>query len=226
MIVVSGYFGAKATGIYPAPLDRNCFFFSNNPALEKIADKNGWTFVAMTGMPLSSEPRVCSLQSKCVKFLQFDAANLGVAADSDILYFDHKLNVTGRHIDYIVKNCATELLIRNTLKPKLTIQAEIDSAVRQKRYREVMVETVNWVNHCISTEGYSINNRIMNTGLIYYRTMEKVRSLCDSAFLKCWDLGQPECQIIWAVLSQRYEHLITRIEWDALNPAKGEPAAE
>jgi hypothetical protein len=226
MMVVSGYFGAKATGIYPAPLDHNCYFFSNNPALEKIAGKNGWTFVSMSGMPLSSEPRVSSLQSKYVKFLQFEAAKLGAISESGILYFDHKLNVTSRHIEYIVENCPTELLIRNTPKPKLTIQAEIDAAARQKRYRETMAETVNWVNHCISTEGYSINNRIMNTGLIYYKTIEKVRSLCDSVFLKCWDLGQPECQIIWAVLSQRYEHLITRIEWDALNPAKGEPVAE
>lgn len=226
MIVVSGYFGAAATGIYPAPLDRNCFFFSNNPALEKIALKNGWTFVAVSGIPLSSEPRVSSLQSKYVKFLQFEVATLGVSGDSGVLYFDHKLNVTSRHIEYIVENCAAEVLIRNTPKVKLTIQAEIDAAVRQKRYREVMVETVNWVNHCISAEGYSINNRIMNTGLIYYRTMEKVRSLCDSVFHKCWDLGQPECQIIWAVLSQRYEHLITRIEWDGLNPEKREPAAE
>ncbi|HUA26529.1 MAG TPA: hypothetical protein VMA54_20535 [Steroidobacteraceae bacterium] len=223
---MSGYFGAKATGVHPAPLDQNCFFFSNNPALERAAARNGWTFVCKSGMPLSSEPRISSLQSKYVKFLQFDAAKLGVAADSGILYFDHKLNVTSRHVKYMAEACATDLLIRNTPRLKLTIQAEIDAGLRQKRYRETMVETVNWVNHCISTEGYRMNNRIMNTGLIYYRTVEKVRSLCNGVFNKCWDLGQPECQIIWAVLSQRYEHLITRIEWDALNPAKLEPAVE
>lgn len=226
MMVVSGYFGARPTGIHRAPLDQNCFFFSNNLTLEKIAAKNGWTFVSMNGMPLSSEPRVSSLQSKCVKFLQFDPAELGIIGDSDILYFDHKFNVTSQHIRYIVENCSTELLIRNTRKVKLTIQDEIDAALGQKRYREAMAETVNWVNRCISTEGYSLRNRIMNTGLIYYRKVEKVRSLCDGVFQKCWDLGQPECQIIWAVLSQRYEHLITRIEWDALNPMKREPAAE
>jgi len=225
-MIVSGYFGAKATGIYRAPLDQHCFFFSNNPTLEKIAEKSGWTFVSMSGMPLSSEPRLSSLQSKYVKFLQFDAAKLGVISDSGILYFDHKLNVTSQHVKYIAERCSTGLLIRNTPKLKLTIQDEIDAALRQKRYREVMTETVNWVNHCILTEGYSMNNRIMNTGLIYYRTIEKVRSLCDSVFAKCWDLGQPECQIIWAVLSQRYEHLITRIEWDVLNLAKNGPAAE
>lgn len=226
MMVVSGYFGSRATGIHRAPLDQNCFLFSNNLTLEKTAEKNGWTFVFMSGLPLSSEPRVSSLQSKYVKFLQFDPAKLGVAGDSGILYFDHKFNVTSQHVQYIMENCPTELLIRNTRKVKLTIQDEIDAALGQKRYREVMAETVNWVNRCISTDGYSLRNRIMNTGLIYYRTVEKVRSLCDSVFHKCWDLGQPECQIIWAVLSQRYEHLLTRIEWDALNPTKHEPSAE
>lgn len=226
MLVVSGYFGARATDIHRAPSEGNCFFFSNNPTLDKAAAANGWNFVFMNGMPLSSEPRVASLQSKCVKFLQFDPAKLGIAGDPDILYCDHKLDVTSQHLKYIAENCPTELLICNTPRVKLTIQDEIDAGSRQKRYREVMAATVQWVNHCIAAEGYRLNNRIMSTGLIYYRTMEKVRSLCDSVFHKCWDLGQPECQIIWAVLSQRYEHLITRIEWDALGSVRQGPSAE
>jgi len=69
----------------------------------------------------------------------------------------------------------------------------------------------------ITKEKLSVNNRIMNTGLILYADVEKSQKLCDEVYEACWFLGQPECQIIWSLISQPYESLITRINWNDLD---------
>ena len=86
-----------------------------------------------------------------------------------------------------------------------------------------MGETVIWVNNKIKNEGYSASNRIMNTGLILYKDIKTIQVLCDRVYENCWLIGQPECQIIWAILSQHYEKIITRIAWNELDIVWQEP---
>lgn len=166
MIVISGYFGKKLTGVYTSLPDVDCFFFSNNKEMKSIVEAKGWIFVS-ENMPISAEPRIASLQSKYVKFLQFDKEKIGWKRDQEILYFDHKFEVKITHVKKIENSCDTALLIRNTPKEKLTIQDEINDALPQKRYAEVMEQTIAWVNNKIENEGYRSFNRIMNTGLIF-----------------------------------------------------------
>jgi len=224
MRVISGYFGLKMTGVYEAPLPGNSYFFSNNIALKEVAQSRGWTFVYLEDMPLSNEPRIASLQSKCIKFLQFDRARIWGDGDESILYFDHKFFVQKHHIDFVEERCNSKVLVRNTPAIKLKLQDEINAALPQKRYREVMKETVEWVNDKIKNQGYSSNNRIMNTGLIYFKNPNAAESLCREVYSACWLLGQPECQIIWATLSQRYENIITRIDWSEMEMTWREPS--
>lgn len=225
LIVISGYFGYRLTGIYEAPLKENCYFFSNNLRMKEPSEKKGWLFIFVENMPITSEPRISSLQSKYVKFLQFDMTTIGWTPGTHILYFDHKFEVKESHVDQIRNLNPSGILIRNTPKEKLTIQDEVDAALLQKRYSEVMPETLNWVNDKIENEGYSENNRIMNTGLILFSDIERTQHLCDAVYETCWLLGQPECQIVWGILAQRYERIITRISWQALDILWKEPDA-
>ena len=222
MIVISGYFGEKLTGVYKALPGLDCFFFSNNKKMKPIVEVQGWNFI-YENMPISAEPRISSLQSKHIKFLQFDKQKIGWKNGKSILYHDHKLEVKIEHFETIKKFCIRDILVCNTPKEKLTIQDEIMDALTQKRYAEVMEQTVNWVNKKTQLEGYSPFNGIMRTGLIFYKDVDTIKPLCDQVFETCWLLGQPECQIIWGVLSQHYEKNMTRIDWDLLDIFWEEP---
>lgn len=223
MIAVSCYFGTKLTGLYKAPMDSKCYFFSNNAEIKNVVEIMGWEFVLIKQFPLSSEPRIASLQSKYIKFLQFDKSEIGWSGGESILYFDHKFEVKFDQMKTASELCKNQLLIRNTPSEKFHIQDEIIDALQQKRYKEVMTDTINWVNQKVLSGGFSGKNRIMNTGFIFYANVEIVQALCDEVYRTCWLLGQPECQIIWGLLSQPYEKNITRIDWQTLDIPWKEP---
>ena len=63
----------------------------------------------------------------------------------------------------------------------------------------------------------------MNTGFIIYKDVSLIQKLCDEVYKTCLDLSQPECQIIWGVLSQKFEKFITRVEWDKIDITRKEP---
>ena len=54
----------------------------------------------------------------------------------------------------------------------------------------------------------------MNTGFIFYKDLSLSQKLCNEVYESCIKLGQPECQVIWAVLSQRFEKNITRVNFE------------
>lgn len=218
MIAISCYFGAKLSGVYDAPRSIRSLFFSNNSDMRSIVEEKGWEYHLLAQMPPSIDPRISSLQSKFVKFLQFNFASVNIFNDEDVLYFDHKFEVTENHVETARFLCSSSVLIRNTPKIKNYVDQEIEEAERQKRYRDKMPETVDWVKALVASGQYSRQVRIMNTGLIYYRNPERIRKLRDAAFDTCWHLGQPECQIIWAMLSQKFQTDITKIEWSQLAP--------
>ena len=142
-----------------------------------------------------------------------------------ILYFDHKFNVCENHILKANAICKTDLLIRNTPKKKVCIQDEIDAAINQNRYLYSMPETIEWVDSKIKSGEYSYSNRIMNTGFILYKDIGLIQKLCNEVYKACSDLGQPECQIIWGVLSQKFEEYITRVDWKTIEMLWKEPVA-
>jgi hypothetical protein len=58
----------------------------------------------------------------------------------------------------------------------------------------------------------------MNTGIICYRNINTVQPFLEQVHNTVLDLGQPECQIIWAALSQKMKDEIQGVEWEELNP--------
>ena len=86
-----------------------------------------------------------------------------------------------------------------------------------------MEETKKWIEKKIKFEKYSNFNRIMNTGFIFYKDINISQEICDQVYKACIDLVQPECQIIWAIISQKYNEKITRINWEELDIYWQEP---
>jgi len=61
LFIVSGYFGKQNIEIYPAPLCRNCIFFSNNREYAVLAREKGWVFEYLAKI-LTKYSLVCSWQ--------------------------------------------------------------------------------------------------------------------------------------------------------------------
>lgn len=105
------------------------------------------------------------------------------------------------------------ILIRNTPRLKSAISDEVADAMHQDRYKRAMPETLEWLRNMHESRGASHNVRIVNTGLIYYLRPQALTVLLDEVYGVCKSLNQPECQIIWATLSQPFENQIQRLDW-------------
>jgi hypothetical protein len=219
-ILVSCFFGPKSSTVYPAIANRDCIFFSNNPSLADEARSKGWTFRIVPGQELSDDIRISSQQSKYIKFLQFLKAYPEFGGVEELTYFDHKFFVKEEHVQWISANFepGKSVLIRNTPMLKARIADEVAAAMGQERYATNMPQTLRWLEQMAKTHGISNNVRIVNTGLIHYRNFAAVMPMLDEIHRAVWDLGQPECQILWAALAQKHESLIQRVEWAQLCP--------
>ena len=219
-LVISGIFGTVFDNLYESIPGVRCILFSNNPSIKKISEDRGWEFKFVKIHPLSDDYRLSLVQSKYVKFLQFFNEFPEFKPYTDIVYFDHKFEVQQAHLDWMDKafTAGKAVLIRNTPRLKSSIQDEINDAMCQERYTVTMPQTIAWLERTLEKKKLSMETRIMNTGLMKYRDFFGIIPLLDEVYQTVWRLAQPECQIIWACLSQEYEDLIQRVDWDMLKP--------
>jgi hypothetical protein len=224
-LVVSCAFGTHIGNVYPAvPGHRNAFF-SNNPAIETTVRDKGWNYIAVDDHPLSNDILISSLQSKWVKFLQFLADNSMFDDVEKITYHDHKFYVAAEHLHWILSNDMDhyDMLIRETPRLKESIADEIEDAVKQERYLRNMPQTLDFVRNLVDTGKVSERVRILNTGIIHFANLSACRHLADAVYEVCLRLQQPECQIIFAALSQMSPVRIKRVPWKQLDPLKKVP---
>lgn len=219
-ILVSCLFGSAFNRLYPAIDGRKCIFFSNNETLRGEAESKGWEFRFVAKHSLSPDYRISSQQSKYIKFLQFLGDYTEYAGAQAVTYFDHKFYVKEEHIRWILAHVSPEksVLIRTTPKLKTRITDEVQAAMGQERYAINMKQTLQWISSVKNTRAVVEDVRIVNTGFIHYSNFDKIRPMLDELYQTVWALGQPECQILWAALSQAYETHIQRVEWEELNP--------
>ena len=102
-------------------------------------------------------------------------------------------------------------------KNKNSIWDEVEEAKGQERYALSMPETIKFIERKIKNSEYTHKNRVMATGVILYKLgdqkyKDRILSLCHEVYSSCMELNQPECQIIWCLLSQRYNDFITKVE--------------
>jgi hypothetical protein len=216
-IVITCIFGKNFWTLHPSPIGFRSIFFTNNPDLEGEAFAKGWEFklVLLQEMSLSDDEIISSIQSKYVKFLMFANEFPDVITGQPILYIDHKVEINAGHIKFLQQITQTDkaILMRNTPRLKSTISDEVEDALPYDRYSKSMPKTLEWVERMKKERGVIENVRIMNTGLILYSKIAPLRGVLDEVYEVVKELKQPECQIIWAVLSQPIHNLIQRVEW-------------
>lgn len=206
--VISCITGLRFTKVYPAPTICPAFFYTNNPALRSEIEAKGWIYKFLD-LPLSTDQTVSSCQAKYVKFLQFKVD----PGFQNVIYTDHKLNLQDGHIIKLQYLKEKPVLIRYSPRVK-TVEDEISAARSQKRYSVFEAKTRQYVSEKLAA-GYSGTARVCATGLILYDlTNSSVRSLVDEMYNDIQKVGTPECQIIWVLVSQKYDDIIQCINWD------------
>ncbi|WP_077338947.1 hypothetical protein [Pseudocolwellia agarivorans] len=187
-----------------------CYFYSNNKKLKTEIQFKGWLFCFVEGELSNGESIASSLLAKKVKFLQI--YNTSFSHFEHIIYMDSR-RITDDIFNIIQRN-EKGILIRYEAKLKPSIWHEVDEAKGQERYAKHMDKTIDFINAKL-TQGYFANNRVMNTGIIAYAMNTKntrIRSLCNEVYNACVTLQQPECQILWCLLSQPYMNIINAEE--------------
>ena len=188
----------------------NCYFYSNN---------KGWQFCFIESKIDNGESIASSLLAKRVKFLQIDDANFNHV--EHIIYMDSRR--VSDDISNIIQMNKKGILLRYEAKLKPSVWHEVEEAKGQERYAKHMDKTVDFINAKLR-EGYSANNRVMNTGIVAYAMHTRnttIRSLCDEVYNACLMLKQPECQILWCLLSQPYNDIIKAVESSEIKSRSG-----
>jgi hypothetical protein len=197
----------------------HCYFYTNNKRLKKEILLKGWCFCFFKSDVNNGESISSSLLAKKVKFLQID--NASYAHLEHIIYMDSRR--ISDDIANIIKMNIKGILLRYESKFKPTIEHEIEEAKGQERYAMHMDKTIDFINAKLN-KGYLANNRVMNTGIIAYsmHTQDKeIRLLCDEVYNACIQLKQPECQILWCLLSQSYKDIIKGVEFSEIKSRSG-----
>jgi len=197
-----------------------CYFYSNNKRLKNEVEFKGWNFCFVESAIDNGESIASSLLAKKVKFLQVNDINFSdfeylIYMDSRRIYDD---------IANIVRMNQKGILIRYEAKFKPTIWHEVEEAKGQQRYVKNMDKTIDFINAKLEKNAYSPNNRVMNTGIIAYSMNtngSKIKALCNEVYDACIKLEQPECQILWCLLSQPYMNLIEIVESTELKSRSG-----
>ena len=228
LLVISCIFGDKFKKVYPSPLSTNCFFFTNNVDLKREIESKGWKFV-LVDFPLSKCPITSSLQSKYIKFLIFLNDYPEFKKYKQILYFDHKVFIKKEDIQKLVSlsnenNNKYNIIIRKHEEKRYNIWSEVDEAKKQERYNKNMKGTIEFINDKLKKKEIVENVEICNTGLIFYNNYDEIAPLLNSIYDTCINLQQPECQIVWAIFSQKYADQIKLIDFhQEINPLWKEP---
>lgn len=216
-IIISCYFGKNPQTIYTAPKNYISFFISNAKHIEQQCQKKGWIFIYAKNIVQSECILTSSLQSKFVKFMKFLPAKL---YGHRFIYFDQSLEIKDEHIKHILATSIPKKTIYVFRTPKLkeNIYDEILDAMKQPRYALNMAKTIRWINKKIVKNDFRLNKRITRTGLMQIiadpRSVRFLNKICNN----CVKQSQPECQIIWGILSQKRSHMIQESEWDSLQP--------
>ena len=214
--LVSCAMGSGISDVWDAPVSYDSYLYTNNNAIVETAVSKGWRVLRLD-VELSSDLVVSSVQSKYVKFIQFldDFAEIFSVYDQ-VMYVDHKFRVQDSHIRSLLSLKQRPILIRKTPRLKESIWHEFRVAMRQPRYRKFRARTLEYIGEKLD-QGCHDAMRICNTGLIIYQLSDqRVRLLASSVYSDICRVGSPECQIVWAMVSQQYPDIVQVIDFDAV----------
>lgn len=225
-LLVSGFFGTPEIDIYDAPKGTRALFFTNNEKTAAVAKIANWEpyLINRGDLALSSDVRVSSIQSKYIKFLQFRRDFPELKNYQMVTYCDHHACIQDKQLLEIFTHMdmSKSVLIRSSPRKKGLLK-EIEISRRQPRYDNSMNETIRWIDYIRTHEEISDTQQIANTGIIHTIRVDKMMSLFDSVYKAVIKLNQPQCQILWVVLSQKYAFDIQQVNWHDLDIPWGAP---
>ena len=223
LLIISCIFGKEFKYVHKSPDTKNSFFFTNNSELKNEIINKGWNYVFVNNV-LSDDIIISSLQSKYIKFLKFLDDYPQFQNAKTIIYFDHKENVSNAAIEEIKtlinNNLDKSLIIRQSPLIKTSVYHEVDAAMGESRYVKNMDKTKKFIKNILSTNEYSENVRVCNTGLLIFINRENIKELLDNVYEKCMEDEQPECQIYWSIFSQKHQNNIKEIKWTDIKNIK------
>ena len=226
-LLVSCFFGLPEISISDAPDGARAVFFTNNEINAAVAASAGWEPILMNdaAFALSNDLRVSSVQAKYAKFLQFRYDFDDLAKYQVITYCDHNGCIQDKQLLEFSTHMDPEksVLIRSSSYKK-GLPKEIELSMRQPRYNTSMDETLRWLENVRKSDGISDVKQIAATGMIHTTRVEKMMPLFDAVYQAIITLNQPQCQIIWNTLSQKYANDIHQVGWRDLQIPWGGPA--
>ncbi len=203
---------------------KKCLFFTNNKKLKKEIAHRGWEYQYIEKDVDVGESIDSSLHAKVVKFLQLDPSMLSQLFNYQYIVYMDSRRISDNIVQYTAA-CDKGILIRNTPRLKTSVWDEVEEAKSQERYARSMEATVSFIDRSIE-QGYRHNNRVMNTGVIVYKIddliiRKSIQALCAEVYNCCIEYDQPECQIFWCILSQKYEEIITKVDFNKIKTRTG-----
>ncbi|MDP5030988.1 hypothetical protein [Paraglaciecola sp.] len=205
-----------------APQCYKALFFTNNRRLKAEIISKGWTYQFWDGELGEGNSVGSSLLAKKVKFLQFSEDFIQHNfLGNYVVYLDSR-RITDQLSTLFNSGKDAAVLIRYTPRSKTNIWEEVEEAKEQERYLRAMPQTIEYINRMLSSDDIKDEVRICNTGVIAYNFLSDhyilaIRELTNSVYETCLSLGQPECQIIWAIESQKYQSMIKHVEFDLVH---------
>lgn len=203
---------------------KKCIFFTNNKKLRNEIIHKGWEYQYLEKDVDVGESIDSSLHAKVVKFLQLEPSML-----TQLFNYQYIVYMDSRRISDNIKQytdaCTKGILIRNTPRLKASVWDEVEEAKSQERYARSMEATIAFIDRSIA-QGYRHDNRVMNTGVIVYKVddlniRKSILTLCTDVYNCCIEYDQPECQIFWCILSQKYEEIMNKVDFYQIKTRSG-----
>ena len=225
LVVLTTITGMLFKTLWPAPaapfeingkiFKPRCVLVTNNVELKEEAKRKGWDLQLLTAAdaaPLSDSVDLSSMQSKHVKFLGVLEHALSLCG-ATVLCVDHKIHVTTDRLRDLLSLPNPGIVITMTPLLKTSVWDEYRHSQGQPRYAKHNAATQQWLKAKFA-EGYKAEARVCRTGLILYNLREaKIFNLLHEMRRALCVVQTPECQILWTILSQRYEDFISKIPW-------------
>ena len=221
LAIITCFLGMRITKILPAPNKYECYFFTNNPLLKDLIIKKNWKYIYIN-VPLFNSAISSSLQSKTIKFLKFlQLEKFKYFYDyKKLLYIDHKHLLTDFKINRLldVFNASNKsILIRycpvKNKRPKNLID-EYNQSLYQERYNTFRNITVKYIQKMVNQNKCSPYIRVCCTGLILYDLTSEISLKCaNETFRDIMMIRNPQCQIIWNLVTQKYNDYILKLDY-------------
>ncbi len=224
-LLVACIFGVKFSKLYPALDNYRCVLFSNNLKIKNEALKKGWEFEFVDKFELTKDHFLSSLQSKYIKFLQFLKDFPKYKKYKSITYIDHTIKISLEESQRLKSlfHSNKKIFMISSRKGYLANESIENACKSQIRYRNSYKKTKAWIDYHLSHKNIPFPPQEYATGFIMYKNYKELIPFLKIVYETIWDLRQPFCQSIWAVLVQWHIDDLQYIYWSDTSIKKRTP---